>query len=201
MANEYVQLEELKATLEMSGQVFADEDCKAALLAASRGVDEACGRHFYAHSGAASARYFNPSSSSLIIIDDLYDFDTLETDQDGDGTFEQAWTENGDFVLEPLNGAADGWPFTRICLHPMASQGFPSYYPRSAKVTGKWGWIAVPGAIKEATSILAAKLLRRAREAPFGIVSVGIDVGATARIASSDPDVAFLIAPFIREKI
>lgn len=200
MANEYVKREELKATLELSGQTFAQEDIDAALLAASRGIDEACGRRFYAHSGAATARYFTPRSATLIAIDDLYELTTLKTDQDGDGTFEETWTLNTGFVAEPLNAAADGWPWTRFCIHPHANKSFPYYYPRSVEVTGKWGWAAVPGTIKQATTILASKLLKRAREAPFGIVSIGIDVGATARIARTDPDISFLISPYVREK-
>lgn len=195
----YITDEQLKATLEISGEVFADSDVSAAITAASRGIDKACGRFFYP-ADAPSDRYYRPSSAYLVLIDDLYDFDALLTDQDGDGTFEQAWTENADFVCEPLNALADGEPFTRLCLNPNANVGFPYYYPRSVKLTGKYGWAAVPGPISEATTILASKLLKRAREAPFGIVSIGIDVGATARIARSDPDVAFLIQPYIREK-
>jgi hypothetical protein len=57
----------------------------------------------------------------------------------------------------------------------------------------------VPAQVKEATSILAARLIRRMREAPFGVVVVGgIDVGAAARIARVDPDVRFLLEPFTR---
>lgn len=200
MANEYITKEELKATLELSGQSFADEDIDSARLAASRGIDEACGRWFYAHTGAASIRYFTPRAYGLIAINDLYDLTTLKTDQDGDGVFEEVWTLNTGFVVEPLNAAADGWPWTRVCVHPLASKGFPYYYPRSVELTGKWGWVAVPGEIKQATSILASKLLKRAREAPFGIVSIGIDVGSTARIARTDPDISFLISPYVREK-
>jgi hypothetical protein len=44
-------------------------------------------------------------------------------------------------------------------------------------VTGQFGWSTSPEDIKAATSILAAKLFKRVREAPFGIVTVGIDQG------------------------
>ena len=198
VGNEYVTLDELKLSLEI-GSSYADQDIRAALIAASRGIDQACGRWFYS-AAADSARFYTPLSADLILIDDLYDFTTLVTDQNGGTDFSQTWTENSEFTLEPLNAAADGWPWTRICRHPLTSLGFPDYYPRSVKVTGRFGWAAVPGEIIEATTILASKLLKRSREAPFGIVSIGIDVGATARIAVTDPDVRFLIGPYMRER-
>jgi hypothetical protein len=66
------------------------------------------------------------------------------------------------------------------------------------KLTGQFGWTILPEAVKAATSILAAKLLRRVREAPFGIVTAGIDQGVAMRIARTDPDVYSLIAPYSR---
>ena len=197
--NNYVATQELKATLELSSAAFADMDIPNAIAAASRGIDEACNRWFYS-AAADSDRYYTPLSADVVFIDDLYSLTSVATDQQGDGTFEQAWTVNTDFTMDPLNAAADGWPWTRIRRHPLVSLGFPSYYPRSVKVTGKFGWAAVPAPIVEATTILASKLLRRAREAPFGVVSIGIDIGATTRIAVTDPDVKFLIAPYMRER-
>jgi hypothetical protein len=196
----YVKKEELKATLEISGQVFAEEDVNAARMAASRAVDNICGRWFYAHTGAASARYFEPLNSNRIHIDDAYEVSAVKTDQDGDGTFELTWTANTGYILEPLNAAADGWPWTTLRRHPNESNGFPYYYPRSVEVTAKWGWAAVPAPIKEATTILAAALLKRSREAPFGVVAIGIDVGSAVRIARSDPHVAALLSGYVREK-
>jgi hypothetical protein len=67
-------------------------------------------------------------------------------------------------------------------------------------VTGKFGWAAVPGAIVEAVTILATQLLRRAREAPFGVVAIGMDVGAVTRLAVTDPSVRFLVADYQRER-
>lgn len=197
----YITAEELKATLEISGEVYAEDDVNAARKAASRAIDGICGRWFYAHTGAASARYFQPQSATSIFINDAYEVTTLKTDQDGDGTFEKTWTVNTEYVLEPLNALADGRPYTQICLHPLASEGFPSAYPRSVEVTGKWGWTAVPDAIKEATTILAAALLKRSREAPFGVVAIGIDVGSAVRIARTDPHIHALTTDYVRERV
>lgn len=198
--SDYLELEQLKATLELSNQSFADEDVQAAISAASRGLDEACQRRFYPDTDATQVRYYTPQTAYQIMVDDLVTLTSLATDQDGDSVFEQTWTVNTEFTLEPLNATADGQPYTMICLHPLNTVGFPYWYPRSVKVTGKFGWAAVPAPIVEATTILATQLLKRAREAPFGIVSIGLDVGATARLAVTDPSVRFLISPYMREK-
>jgi hypothetical protein len=117
-------------------------------------------------------------------------------DVDGDGTFEETLTVNTDYVAHPLNAATDGWPWDRLELHPLSSATFYPQYPRSIQVTGKFGWATVPYPIVQATTILTHKLLRRAREAPFGILAFG--EGDSARIARTDPDVAMLIAPYMR---
>jgi hypothetical protein len=71
---------------------------------------------------------------------------------------------------------------------------------KSVQITGQFGWTTVPDDVRAAASILAAKLLRRVREAPFGIVTVGIDEGAAMRIARTDPDVFTLLNDYSRRQ-
>jgi hypothetical protein len=71
--------------------------------------------------------------------------------------------------------------------------------PNSVRVTGRFGWDAVPPEIIEATGILATKLIRRSREAPFGILAVALETGTAIRLARTDPDIASLIDAFTRE--
>lgn len=200
MANEYASSAELKAALSMTGETFADADITLALAAASRGIDNVTNRRFWKDTDAAQVRYYSPEDCDFLRIDDLETFTSLVADPGGDGTFEETWTLNTDFVLEPLNAAADVEPFTVIRVHPNGSYRFAAAIPRSVKLTGKFGWPAVPDAIKEATMVLASKLLRRAREAPFGVVQIGLE-GAALRIARHDPDVNFLIASYMRSRI
>jgi hypothetical protein len=196
--NEYANGAELKATLELTGETFADPDITLALTAASRAIDNVCDRRFYADADATQVRYYSPDDARILRIDDLVTLTTLVTDPGGDGTFEDAWTLNTDFVLEPLNAAANAHPYTTIAVHPNGSFRLPCSFPRSVKLTGKFGWSAVPEPIKEATMVLASKLMRRAREAPFGVVSVGLEAGAAMRIARNDPDVLMLVGPYRR---
>ena len=196
-AQNYVGLEEFKTTLTLAAETFADADITIALSAASRGIDEACGRRFYADADAAQVRYYSPHRSDYVQVDDLVTVTSLKTDPGGDGTFEETWTLNTDYTREPLNAVADGEPWTLLRAHPTGSFYFPSGYPRSVELTGKFGWNAVPSAIRQATTISAHRLLKRAREVPFGIAGIGLD-GSAIRIVSSDPDVQALIAPFSR---
>lgn len=193
---EYVTVAELKETLGLTGQTFADADLALVLSAAARDIDEACGRRFYLDDDATSVRYYSPDSARRLMIDDLVDLTSLKLDRDGDGVYEETWTDGTDFVLEPLNAATDGWPYESVARRVVSGQSFPVGYEKSVEVTGQFGWPAVPDTIRAATSILASRLFKRSREAPFGIVTVGADVGAAMRLARTDPDVASLISPY-----
>lgn len=203
MANEYVTSAALKATLSITGETYADADIAIALESASRAVDGICGRRFYADADATQVRVYSPSSRDLLRIDDLITLTSLKTDPGGDGTYEQTWTLNTDMVLEPLNpeliDATNRQPWTLIRRHPRGSYYFPADYPRSVQVTGKFGWPAVPAPVQTATSILASILLKRMREAPFGVVALGVDTAA--RIASTDRQVLALLTPYRRFRV
>lgn len=192
---DYATSTELKATLSLSSETFADDDIALALTAASRAVDNVCDRRFYADADVNQVRYYSPVDGRRVFIDDLVTLTALATDPGGDGTFEETWTLNTDFVLEPLNAVADGEPFTSIRVHPRAVFYLPIGYPRSVKVTGKFGWAAVPEAVKMATKIVATKAFKRSREAPFGFISAG---DLAMRIAQNDPDVQFLLSGYQR---
>lgn len=194
MSSNYLTLTEWKTTAEMIGFSFADNDAELAISAASRGVDQYTGRRFYPDSSASTVRYYTPQNGNVLDIDDLIVCATVQTDWDGDSVFENTWTANTDYLLEPFNAAAEAKPYERLRVHPSSSLRFPGW-PRSVAITGQWGWAAVPDPVKTATSILAARLLKRTREAPFGVVGLGPDMVAV-RISVTDPDIAFLLRPY-----
>lgn len=196
--NEYVSAAALKATLGITVATY-DADITTAVSAASRGIDEATHRRFWADADATKVRHYTPHVRSRVLtIDDLVTLGSVKTDHSGDATFTTTLTENTDFVLEPLNAADENpvEPYTRVRLHPASSAYWPAY-PRSVQVTGKFGWPAVPDQVVRATTILATKLFKR-QDAPFGIVTAGIDQATAMRIAVNDPDVRFLIEPFMK---
>lgn len=192
LQNAYVELEVFKDTASLKGKNYADGDIQNALVAASRGIDEALHRRFWLDADANQVRYYTPRYGGCLEIDDLVVLTSLKCDQDGDGTFEETWTLNTDFILEPLNAAADGKPFERIERHDLATRSFPSWR-RSVEVTGQFGWAAVPAGVETLTTLIAARLVQRTRQAPFGIIALGGD-GAAVRAAAMarDPEYAWL---------
>lgn len=198
----YLTADELKATLEMTGTTFADADVTIAIGAASRAVDTITGRRFWLDEDADQFRYYTPHSIRLLQIDDLVVMTSVAIDRSGNGTFSETWTLGTDYVLEPFNAPVEqpARPYETIRVRRLSGRWFPDCIEQSVQVTGQFGWSAVPDDVTAAAGIIAAKLLRRGREAPFGIVTVGIDSGAAMHIARMDPDVYTLLHDYTRHE-
>jgi hypothetical protein len=193
----YGDLASLKQTFALTGSQFADLDVQLALRSASRAIDQMCSRHFYTTT-SDETRYFSPVSATRLNAGDIVSITTLKSDSGGDGVFEDTWTANTDYVLEPLNAAFQFEPYTGIQRHPLGAFYFPTEYPRSVQIVGKFGWSVCPPEITQATGIVASQLIQRARAAPFGVIAVGLDAASAIRLARVDPQVAALIGPYMR---
>jgi len=194
----YVTEEEVKAALTLSGTAFADQDIPRAIAAASRAVDGYCNRRFYLDTSDVARTY--RQAASIIAIDDLAPtpvpvVKTAATP----GQFTTTWTAGQDYDLQPLNAAADSRPYTILRTYSWAATGRVPY--ANIQITGRWGWTTIPAQVPQATVILASKLLVRTRQAPFGIVTAGGDVGVAMRIASTDPDVRALLEDLGRTQL
>jgi hypothetical protein len=64
------------------------------------------------------------------------------------------------------------------------------------RLTGKFGWAAPPENVRQATGIIATKIIKRARDAPMGIITA-FD-GTAVRMSRFDPQVEELLAPYNR---
>ena len=191
----YVDVDDFKKTLAAEGSTFLDDDIEIALQAASAGIDEAQGRT-YGKSDEDEVRVFSPDNRELLWIDDLAaEPTTVRVDTAGDGTFE-TWTQDTDFRLGPLNAEIKGKPFTSIRAK---NRGLPVGDFSIVEVTGIFGWPAPPSQIVEATGIIASQLVKRAREAPFGVVSISSETAAY--IARNDPHVSFLLQGLGRRQL
>lgn len=187
----YVELERAKETIGTSGYSHADGDLAMALASASRTVDQLTGRRFWLDDDATSVRYYTAGCQTDVDIDDLVALTTLETDLSGDGTYETTWAAT-DYQLGPINNPADGLPYTTIRKKRLGARLFPAGIENGVKVTGQFGWSAVPPQVQNATLILAGRYMKRPREAPFGIV--GIE--SMVRLSRTDPDLYNLLSPF-----
>jgi hypothetical protein len=187
IVNGYCSLAEVKASARITDNVD-DALLELAVESASRLVDSYTQRNFY-NAGTAT-RLFIPQDSYVTEIDDLITLSTLQT-SDGDN-FGTTWAAK-DYQLEPLNGVVDGLtghPTTRI----RAVDDFLFYMlegEATVRITGVWGWSAVPTAVKQATVIQAARIFKR-NDSPLGIAGFG-EMGAVRVGVQLDPDVKHLI--------
>ena len=191
ITNGYCTLQELKDVLRITDNVD-DTLLETVIEAASRQVDGYCERTFY--SGDEEVRYFVARNSYETEIDDLVSLTTLETAPDGQA-FDQTWTAP-EYQLEPLNGKASGLdqPFTLI--RAIDDLLFPTIGGEAlVKVTGVFGWSAVPIAVKQATLMGAGRLYKR-YDSPLGVLGFG-DLGVV-RVSRLDHDIAALLQPYRR---
>lgn len=209
----YLDADTFKLTSGLGATSFADADVDVALAAASRAIDSITSRRFWPDPDANQVRYFDVVREDLCEIDDLITLTSIAVDANSDGVYETAWALTTDFMLEPINAPADGRPYERIrFMHawygvanvwlygdwPWWRRSWLSLGRNAIMVTGKFGWSSVPSQVVTATQIIAARLLLRSREAPFGVVGGGLDAQAV-RIASTDPDLNLLLAPLSRK--
>jgi hypothetical protein len=192
ITNGYCTLAEVKAALRITDSID-DTLLETAVESASRLVDGFAGRNFY--SAGSAVRYFTPEDRIVCEIDDLISLTSLEVSEDLDAVFDQTWTAS-DYQLEPLNGKVDGltgWPSTRI--RAVGDYVFGTNIGEaSVKVTGTWGWSAVPVAVKQATVIQASRIFKRL-DSPLGVLS-SPDLGYIRVGTRLDPDVQQLVEPY-----
>jgi hypothetical protein len=192
ITNGYATLAQVKAGLRITDSVD-DTLLEMAVESASRAIDSYCNRVFYS-TVTAVVRYYSPVDSYLCDIDDLVSLTSLYTNSDEtQSSYNILWTSE-DRQLEPLNGLADGQPtpFTRI--RAIGDYTFQTLNGEaSVKVTGVFGYSAVPIAITQATVIQASRIYKRL-DSPLGIISGEL---GTMRVGTRlDPDVAQLVDGF-----
>lgn len=166
---------------------------------ASRRADQITLRTFGPHSGAATARYFRPLNCDTLWIDDAYEITSVEVDYGDDGTYETTWATT-DYETDPENGIGpdgqSGWPTTT--LRAVGSYRFPMYSRRRpVKVTAKWGWAAIPDAVKEATYLLANRLFYEV-SVPSGNTPPSPDFGLPGSGLRRPYTAEDLLRPYVR---
>jgi hypothetical protein len=195
----YCDVESLKAYLRIPEDDDLDDvELTNAVEAASRAVDDYTMRQFGIVEDA-EARYYTPTYNSSsgryrVAIDDLMTTQGAAIAVDsGDATFSNT-VDVADAAWLPLNAVSKGEAWTEILL---PAGVMPDLSPGSVRVTARWGWSAVPGAVKQATLMQAARLVKR-REAVFGVAG-SPEMGSEIRLlAKLDPDVAVTLRRYRR---
>lgn len=197
MADPYVAVEEFKAWVGL-GDSIDDATIAKALAAASAAIDKFCATHFW-KTAAGTARSFDARNPYQLRIDDAAVVTEVATDPDSDGVFETVWAAS-DFQLLPLNRLAAPEELPVDEVRAVATRTFPSPVRRAGlvRVTGTWGWAAIPEAVKEATLLTANRLVKR-KGSPEGVS--GFDEFGVIRISSrDDPDAVRLLTPYRRSR-
>ena len=192
ITNGYCTLAEVKAALRITDNID-DTLLENAVEAASRRIDGECSRRFYID-GTTSARTYAANRSAFVFVDDIATTTGLvvKVDDTFSGSYSTTLTVGTDYQTEPMNAAAQNEPIT---LLRALNTGFPVENNGRAliEVTAKWGWPAIPDAIREATVLLAARQFKRL-DSPLGVAGFG-DLGAIV-VRRIDPDVAAMVAPY-----
>lgn len=192
LINCYCTLSDLKTSLAIE-DIQDDTGLEAAILTASRMIDDYTGRFFYRDGTTAApvTRYYTPDSWYITNLDDFVSLNQIALDDDFDQTYTTILATS-DYLIDPVNNARRGWPYTRITA--IDRYIFPYAYPQSVRVQAVWGWPSIPAEIAMATKIQASRLFIR-RQSPFGIAGTP-ELGTVRLTSRLDPDVEALIRPF-----
>lgn len=187
ITNGYATLAQVKAALRITDSVD-DTLLEMNIEAASRAIDEYTNRNFY--NAGTAVRYYAPSDSLNVDIDDLISLTSLQTMSDDEPNYDTTWGAD-DYQLEPLNGIADGIAQPYNHIRAVGDYTFLTLGNEATiKVTGVWGWATTPIQVTQATVIQASRIYKRL-DSPLGIISGEL---GSMRIGSRlDPDVAQLI--------
>jgi len=191
ISNGYATLAEVKSALRITDTID-DSLLEMAIESASRLLDSYTARSFY--NAGTAARYYAATNDYQTDIDDAVSISEVATDFSADGTYDTIW-QASDYEVLPLNGRVDGLPVPYNGLRAIGDYTFPIYNGEGlVKVTGVWGWSAIPIAIKQATIIQASRIFKRL-DSPLGILS-SPELGFMRVGSRLDPDVAQLVDPY-----
>ena len=183
----YITPAEFKETLSLYGTSYADDDIIRALASASKAIDRFCGRTF--GTAAAQTRFYRPETSTLVRVDDVQAVTEVAHDAQNNGTYSDVRAA-GTYSLRPLNALADDVPFTSIRF-------VSGTVTNTVRVTGTFGWAETPPEVLDATVMIAAAILKRVREAPFGVATFGDETKSAMKIAALDTQVKGLLSPLV----
>jgi hypothetical protein len=184
IVNGYATLADVKAALRLTDNVD-DALLEGAIEGASRRIDGYCGRWFYKTSQTAISIY--PFDYYNIPTNDIANTSvTVKVSTQGNGVFDQTWTQGTDYQLEPLDASLNGQPYNRIVA--IGGKTFPIQVQPNipyCQVTAQWGWNAIPSDVRQACILLSIRGFAR-YNAALGIVGFN---DMAIQVRAVDPDV------------
>ena len=189
ISNGYATLLQIKSAIGISDGID-DPMLEMAIESASRQIDSYTERYFY-NAGTAT-KIFAPLDEWVCPTEDFITLTQVQTSEDGE-SWDTTWGTE-DWQAEPLNGRAGGLVTSYTQIRAIENYLFPYRQGEATvRITGTWGWSAVPIAITQATVILASRIFKRL-DSPLGIISG--ELGSMRVGFRLDPDVQHLIEPY-----
>lgn len=178
LGNLYCTVETLKSRFKDT-QTTDDLEYHSSCFAASRALEQYCGRTFYR---LAETRTLIPRNARCLRLPDFHDLVSVTALKSGtgDGTYGTTWTA-GEYQLVTDDGTpninAGPEPKPYVTILAVGGKTFPlgtaSVRPDLIQIDGVWGWPSVPWAIKQAAAIVAAETFKLKDSA--GMVASGYD--------------------------
>lgn len=194
----YIDQQSLKEYLGINAAIN-EWQLDQAIKAASRAIDNYCGRRFWLDN-AVVTRTFAATGSTVLSLPDGIGSTTdlvVKTDTTADGTFATTWAAT-DYQLLPVNAPyafPEPEPWTEI--QATGSLTFPAgtqARPNAVQITAQWGWPSIPDPVVSACLIKASRLYHR-KDSPQGVAGFG-DFGPVRLSRSEDGDVVDLLNPY-----
>jgi hypothetical protein len=170
----YATMDALREYLDLPGET-SDNLLSDLLIRASALIDERCGRRFYRSPQVSGTEIRTYDSSSLwrsgtTLVEDIVSLTTLELATSTGGSY--TVLAGTDSYLYPAQPDA-GWPYTELRLSNVGA--YQRWYSgfRVIRLTGAFGWPAVPALVELATLDLAREFYWQGR----GGRQVGLEFG------------------------
>lgn len=188
----YATLAEFKASVGITDNT--DNDALQSVLdATDQLINNYCDTKVGFGQTASQTRYYTAPSLVFTLTDPIVSVSSLQTDDDGDGTYETTWAAT-DYVLMPRNASLDSRPYTEVDTAPNEPKLFPLTLS-AVKITGVFGWPSVPSAVKQA-ALIQAGAVWSSRTAPFGVIG-SQDLGGVMRMSRAlHPEAQVLLEPY-----
>jgi len=193
IGDSYLSFEEFRARTR-STTTGNDAAIQAVLKSASQSIEGHCGQQFN-KSDEDTTKIVTSRCWDLLDVPPLVSVTTVETDGNGDGTYETTW-ETTDFDLFPYDAADILKPYLQIRRSRAGTLRFPTGV-RGVRVTGIWGWPEVPAPVKEVCFLMANRL-KSLWDAPFGASgSTNPEMAGLNMTMSITPLLKQMLAPYV----
>lgn len=195
ITNGYCTLAQLKASLAIADSTD-DTALEAAISSVSRNIDDATGRFFYSDgtTTTAAVRYYTPNHPTRLFTDDFVSISEVAEDTALARSYSTVWAST-DYAYEPINNSRLSKPYTQLLA--FKNYTFPVGQPQAIRVSGVFGWSAVPEVVRQACLIQSSRIFNRAAS-PFGIAG-SPDLGTVRILPYLDSDVQVMLRGVIRQ--